>query len=419
MKKTFQIVIAVIFAILILIVVQFTMFKLPSHSKKIEAKNLMNEVKADKSSSQAKVSDTFGDKNLTFATNLLKYSYTPGENTLISPPSVLMALAMTENGADTTTLAEMQKVLCGYDVAELNENLQAYTNSLKEDKETKIANSIWFRNNTNRFKISKDFLQTNANDYRADVFSAAFDTSTTRDINQWISNHTDHMVTKALDKIPSDAMMYLVNTVLFEAKWQNEYTSDMVSKGDFTDSKGNTKTVDFLHGKEGVYLENENVTGFMKDYAGGRYSFVALLPKGDLQAYLNQISGEEITNLINQKQEISVSTSIPKFKYQYKTQLSEPLKKMGILEAFTDKADFSKMVETPSAKLCIGSVIHNTAITLNEIGTKAGAVTIVEMRETATLMKGKEVNLDKPFVYMIYDKKMGVPVFMGVLNQVK
>ena len=63
-----------------------------------------------------------------FAVRLFKASLEEGENTLISPLSVLVALSMTANGADKETLTQMQTVL-----GMPNDNLNTWIHSYKEN----------------------------------------------------------------------------------------------------------------------------------------------------------------------------------------------------------------------------------------------------------------------------------------------
>jgi serpin B len=66
-------------------------------------------------------------------------------------------------------------------------------------------------------------------------------------------------------------------------------------------------------------------------------------------------------------------------------------------------------------------VIHKTKIDVDEKGTKAGAVTAVEMLcgAVATQDEPKIVELNRPFFFMIVDNEFHMPIFMGVLNDVK
>ena len=110
---------------------------------------------------------------------------------------------MTANGAECRNLAEMEAVLGGdIPLAELNEYLYSYVESLPSTKKVKlsIANSIWFRDDENRLQVEPDFLQTNADYYRAAAYKAAFDQQTLKDINSWVKDNTDGMIDKILSK---------------------------------------------------------------------------------------------------------------------------------------------------------------------------------------------------------------------------
>ena len=81
-----------------------------------------------------------------FAIRLFKESMADGENTLISPLSVLVALSMTANGADNETLSQMEAVL-GMPIDQLNTWISTYMANLPEEEKYKLslANSIWFK----------------------------------------------------------------------------------------------------------------------------------------------------------------------------------------------------------------------------------------------------------------------------------
>ena len=110
---------------------------------------------------------------------------------LLSPVSVVYALAMTANGAAGETLAQMESVL-GLPLEELNAYLRTYTGRLPEETggRCSLANSIWLRDEADRLTVEQSFLDAAAAWYDASVFSAPFDESTLRDINAWVSDHT-------------------------------------------------------------------------------------------------------------------------------------------------------------------------------------------------------------------------------------
>ena len=212
-----------------------------------------------------------------FALRLFRAGNEPGKNTLLSPISVLCALAMTANGAKGETLAQMEQTL-GLDREALNACFRAWLDALAGDGILKLANSVWFTADP-RFTVEQSFLQTNADCYGADVYKAPFDETTLADINSWVKEKTDGMIPEILDRIPEAAVMYLVNALAFDAKWAAPYESHSVSGGDFITETGEKRPVDFMYSEEHDYLENELAVGFVKPYEGGKYAFAALLPK--------------------------------------------------------------------------------------------------------------------------------------------
>jgi serpin B len=195
------------------------------------------------------IGDDLGNRNadLTdFAVRLFKAANEDGENTLLSPLSVLCALAMTANGAKGETREQMEAVL-GMSAEELNLYLYAYMNALPQGNKYKLhlANSVWFSDEEG-FAVNRDFLQTNADYYGADVYQAPFDHGTLRDINRWVKRETDGMIPEVLDRIPSNAVMYLVNALAFEAEWESIYEKKQVKDGIFTKEDGSEQTVKMM-----------------------------------------------------------------------------------------------------------------------------------------------------------------------------
>ena len=389
---------------------------------KVQAKDLMegitpNNVDAldDLSSQNADVTD--------FAIRLFKASNENGKNTLISPLSVLCALAMTANGAEEETLAQMEEVL-GMTTDELNLYLYSYMKNLPQGDKYKLslANSIWFTEDE-RFTVNQDFLQTNADYYGADIYKAPFDKQTLKDINNWVKQNTDGMIPEILDQIPPEAIMYLVNALAFEAEWSEIYEKHQVKDGEFTKEDGTKQDVKFMYGSEGTYFEDEKATGFMKRYKGGKYAFVAMLPNEGVSVseYIASLDGESLNALLANPQYATVRTSIPKFETEYKVEMSEILKSMGMTEAFDMyNADFEGLGTSTDGNIYISRVLHKTFISVGEKGTKAGAATIVENKDGAAAepTEPKEVYLDRPFVYMLVDCENNIPFFIGTMMDV-
>lgn len=350
-----------------------------------------------------------------FAMTLFQKTMDRPHNTLISPLSVMLALSLAANGADGETLAQMEIVLGSLSVYDLNVYLFHYRKTLAGSAKSKfcIANSLWLRN-TPGLEVSADFLQTNANYYGMQAYRSDFDAKTVVDINAWVRAHTGGMLDRVLDWIDPQARLYLINAVAFAAEWQRVYTLREVAPGTFTDISGARQTVAFMHGTESVYLEDDQAAGFMKPYAGGAYSFLALLPhkRVKLRDYAASLDGERWLSLLQNAQRTPVATSLPKFQHEGTVAMRRALEDMDMTAPFApEQADFHRMASGAPGNLYIEEILHKIYIQVDERGTRAGARTPPRMAGGAGVTA--RVELNRPFVYAIVDNATQLPLFMG------
>ncbi|HBA50630.1 MAG TPA: hypothetical protein DCZ91_23100 [Lachnospiraceae bacterium] len=347
-----------------------------------------------------------------------------GENILVSPLSVISALAMTANGAGGRTLEQMEDVM-GMPVQELSAWLSAYREALPESEQYRLnmANSIWFTEDE-RFTIEPKFLKTNEDFFGAGVYRSPFDDSTLKEINGWVEENTDGMIDRILDEIPPDAVMYLVNALAFDAEWQEIYHDYQVREGEFTQEDGMIREVEMMYSTENEYLEDTHGEGFLKYYADGKYAFAALLPEEGmaLTEYLYSLNGAKLREILENPVHVQVDAAVPKYESEYSIEMSEVLQSLGMTDAFDiGAADFSGLGHSEAGNLYISRVMHKTYIAVDEKGTKAGAATAVEIKDECAAIeepKVMTVHLDRPFLYMIIDCGSNVPVFMGTVETV-
>ena len=376
-----------------------------------------------------------------FSAELLKSSVQSGKNTFVSPLSVMAALSMTANGAKGETLTEMEETL-GAKRSVLNAYFKDYVantpsfktetsyNGWGEPNETvyggmDIANSLWYNNNGMHDKLHPNFVSDALKYYNAEVFATPFGSDSVDALNSWINEKTHEMIPHMIDEMPDEALLYLVNTVAFQASWLERYDSQYnVHEATFTDDSGKKSPIELMYSEEPFYLKDgDQADGFMKEYAGYRYAFAALLPKEGtkLTDYVKNLTGERLEKALcpDTKTYDHVEAALPKFKVEYDDELSDNLKAMGMPSAFVNgKANFLRMVEPGAFSPYIDEVLHKTFIDVNESGTKAAAATVVEVKATATPDPPKTITirLDRPFVYMIVDTENNLPVFIGAME---
>lgn len=360
-----------------------------------------------------KPDDAFKSAYDNFSAELLKKSFDGKSNTLISPLSVSTALTMTANGANNQTKDEMKKVLGNWiTLDELNKYLSSFNDSLTsgEDFKLKNANSIWLIEGNN-FNVKNEFLQTNADFYHAEIYKCAYNSEIVNDINTWVNKHTDGMIDTLLDKNDKLSGIALINAIAFDAMWEKYYYDNFVKSGTFTDISGDEQSATMLISEENEYINGDNCTGFIKKYKGGKYGFAAILPDSSISVneFIGSLTGEKLFKMLQNTETAKVVAQMPKFEYEYSTDLNEALKAIGMPTAFSDSADFSGI---SGEKLFISGVLHKTKISVTEEGTRAAAATGVVMSGDPS--GNKQVILNRPFLYMIIDTETMLPLFAGV-----
>lgn len=354
-----------------------------------------------------------------------------GDNAFISPESVYFALGMTANGAAGDTLSAMLDTLAKTDnIDDINDVMRFIIDNAggyNDEFKFSIANSVWLDDCKN-MAVNSDFLINAKSYYDADVFLGSLPVAVAH-INSWVNTKTNSMIPKILDKIEDDVRAILINAICFEGKWLEQYDDRQVKPGKFTKEDGTEQDSSVLRGIENTYIHDDNTTGFMKRYRDSKYAFMAMLPSEGvtISDYVEGMTQDKFTNLFETRKNgksIIVTTEMPEFKYDYSLSMTDVLKDMGMEIAFNgDMADFSNMANLLDGNLYIGDVIHKTHIELDRNGTKAAAVTLVEMTEESAIEPVENeyysVILDRPYVYSIVDMQTGMPVFMGVLNSVE
>ena len=343
------------------------------------------------------------------------------KNLMISPLSVSLALSMTYNGADAETKTAMENTLEFNDLSidEINTNNQQLANALMSVDnrvDFKIANSIWYRDN---FTVLPGFINTNETYYDAVVKSLDFsDPASVNTINKWVAGKTNNKITKIIDGIPSDVVMYLINAIYFKGKWRYLFDKSQNTMRTFYFSDGSEKEVEMMTQEaELKTLQNDDLILVELPYGQGNFVLDLFLPQDD-KSLSDILSGLDTENWNNWTNSLSdpykVTIFLPPFKFEYEQNLKDILSAMGMAVAFNpDYADFSKI--NSAKQLYISKVKHKTFIELNEEGTEAAAVTSVSVGNTS-VGPGGEIIFDKPFLFVIREISTQTILFIGVVE---
>ncbi len=358
-----------------------------------------------------------------FATTFFKLAAKkPDSNVVVSPYSVSTALSMAYNGAGSKTKTEMQDVL-GYSglsdeaVNQQNSSLYKSLMHVNPTSELTIANAMFANKN---FEFLKAFMDSNQKYYGAKLETLDFaDLSTVNKINNWVKDNTKSKIPSILDKVAPDAILYLVNAVYFKGVWLDEFKKEETQQTEFKLNNGTKKTVEMMNRSAKMsYFAGNNFQAVMLPYKDNRLQMCIFLPdkKSNITAFINSLTPESWSEWNQQFRKEEGHLGLPRFKVEYKTELSEVLKAAGMPCAFEDScADFKKMIEQNAM---ISRVLHKTYLEVNEKGTEAAAATAIEMSVTSAPMNPKppfEMICDRPFVVAIRDEKTNAILFVGAI----
>ena len=360
-----------------------------------------------------------------FALKLLRESRREGENTLLSPLSVTLALGMTAAGAGGET-AQAFSHLFGVDLG----SLTSYCLALLEDyrdlggsTESTLVNSLWCDPD---LTLKDEFITVCQAYFDAQLYHLDLqDPAAPKAVNGWVKEATRGLIPQAVEEFDEDAVLALVNAVYLKNKFErpfrtptSEWTMDFTAEdGTVTQPKGMGNGT-----RNETYLSHEGGQGVVLPYDDGRLGLLLMLPDQGttLTDYLSTWTGETVKNLLEGQIETKVALTVPKFKTEWSASLNDTLANLGLADAFDpDKADFTRMGQATQGPLYIGDVIHKTAFELNEKGTEAAAVTVVTMNAEAAPMPEEPIRLrfDRPFVYGIVDLENGTPLFLGTMER--
>jgi serine protease inhibitor len=339
-----------------------------------------------------------------------------GDNIIISPLSVSLALTMTYNGAEGETREAMASTLEQSDLSseEINESFKGLSDSLTLLDSAvvfQIANSIWYRQ---ELRVERDFLDLNRSFFDAMISPCDFnDPGTVDTINGWVSDNTNGKIPEIVDKpIDLNLVMILINAIYFHGSWTKQFDVEDTRDDQFALLDG-SKIACKMMNQEGRfrYLENDIFQAVELPYGNGAFGMVIFLPKpgGGIDDLIGRFDGDSLKLWPGRLHGRQGTISMPRFRIEYEEKLNDMLSSMGMGIAFSGKANFSGI----SRDMFISYVKHKTFVEVNEEGTEAAAVTSVGMATSAAPTESFIMRVDRPFLFLIRDSRSGTILFLG------
>lgn len=342
----------------------------------------------------------------------------PGQNVVMSPAGITIALAMTTAGAGSTTLDEMLSTLGIDDAAAIHPSMNALSAVLDarshDDVTVSIANSLWGHND---LTFQPAFLEVLAREYGAAMNTVDYvsDTEGARvAINGWVSDSTEERIPELIDEgvLFSDTRLTLVNAVYLNAPWLAPFDPEATVDGPFTLPDSSVVDVPMMTATTPMmFATGDGWRAVELPYAGRELAMLIFVPEDGFFDQFEEIF--LVTDATQYLEAREVTLSLPRFGIESNVALGDVLVAMGMVQAFTDSADFSAM--TVDEELHIAAIVHQANITVDEVGTEAAAATAVMMQATSAPAPLEPVTLavDHPFVFVLRDRATGAILFLG------
>ncbi|WP_053206001.1 serpin family protein [Jiangella muralis] len=336
------------------------------------------------------------------------------QNTVTSPVSAAALLAMVLAGAGGQTAEEMAAVLHLDDSRDVRVGALLRELADTDDVTLSVANALWAREG---YPFEDNYLAFARDAFGATVDDADLASQETADeIDAWVRDQTEDRIdgiAADLGLPNGDAVLVLLNAVYFLGTWTTQFDPADTRDGGFRLTDGTTATVPFMH------LTHQPLPVAQRDgyqmlrltYGEDeRYAMEILLPDDgvDLPRLLSSLDAAEWAAAVGALQVREVSElALPRFELEWKADLNDPLRALGMDSAFGG-GDFTPMSpENPFLDV----VVQKTYLRVDEAGTEAAAVTGGVMRESA----GETFRVDRPFAFTISDSQTGTILFLGAV----
>ncbi|XP_022962083.1 serpin-ZX-like [Cucurbita moschata] len=374
-----------------------------------------------------------GDVAMAITKRILQHDKAKASNVVISPLSIYVLLSLVAAGSKGPTLDQFLSFLKSNSIDNLNAFASYIIDKVFADGSSRgeprlaFVNGVWIDQS---LSLKPSFQQVVDKYYKAMLRQVDFQQANEviSEVNSWVEKNTYGLIKEILPagSVGSSTQLILVNALYFKAAWQQAFDASKTVKHDFYLVDGSSVEAPFMSGKKDQYVAVfDGFKVLSLPYSQGcdprRFSMYFFLPdrKDGLGCLIEKLDSEPgfiDRHIPCQKQKLG-RFMIPKFKISFGIEVSDVLKKLGLVLPFTE-GGLLGMVESPMAQnLHVSKVFHKAFIEVNEEGTEAAASTAIEISNKSLALDQINFVADHPFLYLIREDKSGTLLFIGqVLN---
>ncbi len=381
--------------------------------------DLLDNVPARENPSQAPAADiqqATRDQHL-FARDLFAISAEqhPGENAFFSPFSVSAAFAMALPAANNPDAIRrnLRFSLPDGQLHPANNGLQleilkhsgARLNREGEPVVFNLANGVWL--DSTGLTDEEKAARIEAGD-TSGIFGRYYDApialldmqadpvEAERLLNAWVSDRTNGLIPELLQgNINQDTFFVSINALYFKAAWSEPFSERLTAPDTFTLEDGTAVQTPTFHAPNRPMqtYQRDGLEAVAISYTSPGLEMVLLMPPaGELDALVDALTPELLEEVAAGLSHEQLIFAMPRFE----------------VEAMLD---LTELLEDPYS-----SANHHAVIRIDEKGTEAAAATVVEIGDNNApepIEPERELKIDRPFLFLIWDRPSRTVAFMG------
>jgi serpin B len=349
------------------------------------------------------------------------------DNLVFSPFSISSVFAMLSAGASGETLAELRRAFAfsGHDeawhasqgelldaLAALNREGDDYQNALT----LRVVNDLWLQQG---FEVGAAFLATLAQHYGSAPQAldfAAEPEAARQHINAKVAADTADLIRDLLPQgsVTDSARLVLTNALYFKGGWASPFRESATEPGPFHAIDGSAHEMPMMRiTARFAYVEVDGWQALSLPYDGGDLEMLVMMPAdGQFRRLAATLDTAQVDSLLEAQRSTRVRLSFPGFSMRTTVPLVAELERLGVHQVFTDAAQLHGIADN----LYVSAAMHEAVVEVDEQGTEAAAATAAVISLTSMPMEEPEplvVRIDRPFVFVIRDRRSGAPLFIG------
>lgn len=357
----------------------------------------------------------------------------PQENLVISPTSILVAMAMLHEGSTGATRDEIASLFgrasessfarqLGELLAKLTQQriLDDRVLELIDEGEPEFrispANSIWLQEGYEFRRAFEELVRSYLSGTVRTIDMIGNPASAAKEVNEWIDQATNgriHAMVSANNFSPLSRFL-VCNALYFKATWMVPFGPPI--PGEFHLLDGSTVDAQMIRGggRGKRYAIAKHHWAVELSYANDDVAMVVIVPSEGGSAPLRAMENQLPTVLeeLSFKSFGSFDTfTIPAFSVSSKLDISGHLRDVGIEKLFSKEAELSGISD--ARPLWVDIILHGASIEVNRYGTEASAVTIAVLFGALPPPQTLDLVVDRPFIFMVIDKPTDTVLFLG------